>query len=212
MLPIDLAKIIINYLPLPVVQLLGDSGYSNKLKSLLNFNKNSILPPFNRYCRLRMLNGQAGYSGQLYMPVYACLFNCIFDDRSDLLYYYKRRYFRQFDQNLIDAIGWPKDVEWNIVIALIFYLISRYITNLQSKQIFNSIFKDYLYRVNFCPLTLSIGDNNVEALTKINPNQIDLNLLNNYFPVIDISNFYSNLYNQIAINIDIVNNAKLMID
>src|ERR1700722_6171727 len=82
-LPLDLAKIVIKYLPLTKLQLLDDNGYV-KFDSKTKINTNSILTPFEQFCMLKMLNGEIGYNGQWYLPPYACLFNCIKAKNLDL--------------------------------------------------------------------------------------------------------------------------------
>lgn len=225
-LPTDLKTLILSYLPLPQLQLVNDGGYvnSNNFKLLLanNYNTNSILPAFDQFCRLKMLDGQAGYNGQWYLPIYACVFNCIFNNKLDLLDYYLIRFFSRYGSQTLKVINWPLDDRK--FATLIFYLINNYITNFHSKLHFNAAFRDYIPKNSFIEYGLDqprVPESNdvIDALIQIDPNSIQLNaflidlkLGNIDFPYIAIHNIRAGLIERFIIDINIINNAKIMIN
>ena len=201
-LPFDLAKIIINYLPLPVVQLLDDSGYVN-----FNFNiivsNNSILTPFEQYCRLRMLQGEIGYNGQWYLPVYACLFNAIKADNLDLFNYYLIRFFTD-NQNITEsAILWHEN--FLSFLFVIDFLCNKYVNNYQvatmKTNLVNKIGQQTLKSFETLKNQFSHSSN---AFGAIKP---ELVTTDQPFPNIDSINLEIKV-----ISTTTINNAKVMID
>ena len=139
MLPVDLTKIIFSYLSVTTLQLLNDSGYIINITNLIKIDNNTILTPFEQYCRLKMLNGQIGYNGQWYLPVYACLFYSIKNDNLNLFNYYIIRYFDNDLDKTLKVIGWI--YRYQTFVNIIRYLIN----NTANPEDFNKILDSFSF-------------------------------------------------------------------
>ena len=136
MILLDLTKIIFSYLPLTTLQLLDDSGYGINVTNLVKVDKDSILTPFERYCRIRMLKGEIGYNGQFYLPVYACLFNCIKTNNLDLFNYYLLRFIGAKLDRSLKAIFWAHG---SLSLLLVMnFLFNKYATTNMFKDRFDT--------------------------------------------------------------------------
>lgn len=203
----QLSTLVLSYLPLPTLQLLNDNGYvnGNNFDIVFNKNKNSILSTFDQFCRLRMLYGAAGYNGQLYIPVYACLFHCIKDNNLDLFNYYLIRFFSYRFGRTLYAISWTAG---SISLLLVInFLFDKY----DSSNMFKANFTNFIN--NGAEGKRALDDYNEfiqirshDAFSLIEPKL----LTNNQdFPDINSIHIVSDLD---ILSIAKVNDAKTMID